>query len=70
VVNDCEGFPGPQVYQERNEWMVDRAHVVIAVWDGQKKGGTWNTIKYALAGHRKIWRIDPTMETESGWYVP
>lgn len=67
VVNDSLGYPGPQVYQERNEFMVDRAHLVIAVWDGTKKGGTWNTIKYALEEKRPIWRIDPR-DGESGWH--
>jgi hypothetical protein len=27
--------------------MVDHANLVLAVWNGQKKGGTWNTICYA-----------------------
>lgn len=69
VVNDCEGYPGPQVYQERNEFMVDRAHVVIAVWDGLKKGGTWNCIRYALEEGRRIWMIDPDPNNmRAGWY--
>ena len=33
-------------YQVRNEWMVDRANLVIAVFNGQKSG-TKNTIDYA-----------------------
>lgn len=68
-VNDCQGYPGPFVYQERNEFMVDRSHIVIACWDGLKRGGTWNCIKYALEERRPIWRIDPQGELESGWYV-
>lgn len=40
-------YPGAWVYQKRNEWMVDRAELVIAVWDGQPKGGTYNCVKYA-----------------------
>lgn len=67
TVNDCEGYPGPQVYQERNEFMVDRGHIVIAVWDGLKKGGTWNCIKYAIQKDRPIWRIDPR-DGASDWY--
>jgi len=31
---------------KRNKYMVDKADHVIAVWNGQQKGGTWNTIKY------------------------
>lgn len=34
-------------FQKRNEWMVDRADIVAAGWDGAKKGGTWNCVKYA-----------------------
>ena len=33
-------------YQKRNEWMVDRSSLVIAVWNGQPSG-TKNTIDYA-----------------------
>ena len=33
--------------QKRNEFMVDKADMVLAIWNGNQKGGTWNTIKYA-----------------------
>ena len=33
--------------QARNMYMVDRADLVIAVWNGERHGGTWNTISYA-----------------------
>ena len=33
-------------YQVRNEWMVDRTNLVIAVFNGQKSG-TKNTVDYA-----------------------
>ena len=33
-------------YQVRNEWMVDRSNIVIAVFNGQKSG-TKNTVDYA-----------------------
>lgn len=36
-----------QKLQKRNEYMIDEADFVIAVWDGIEKGGTWNAIKYA-----------------------
>ncbi|MBQ8636648.1 MAG: hypothetical protein IJ423_01470 [Clostridia bacterium] len=32
-------------YQVRNEWMVDRSNLVIAVFNGQKSG-TKNTVNY------------------------
>ena len=34
-------------YQVRNEWMVDRSNLVIAVFNGQKSG-TKNTLDYAI----------------------
>lgn len=41
----------PQYHQgalyERNYWMVDHADLVLAVWNGLEKGGTWHTISYA-----------------------
>lgn len=33
-------------FQERNEWMVDRASHILALWDGTP-GGTANCIEYA-----------------------
>ena len=36
----------PACFQRRNEWMVDHAARVIAVWNGQPSG-TKNTIDYA-----------------------
>lgn len=30
----------------RNEWMADRANLMLAFWDGNKKGGTFNCIEY------------------------
>jgi len=33
--------------QKRNRYMVDNADLVLAVWNGEKHGGTWYTINYA-----------------------
>ena len=33
--------------QKRNEYMVDKAALVLAFWNGEESGGTWNTINYA-----------------------
>lgn len=33
-------------YQKRNEWMVDHASLIIALFSGEN-GGTLNTVKYA-----------------------
>ncbi len=58
-VVDVNKYPGPWVYQRRNEWMVDRADTVIAVWDGIQKGGTWNCVRYAREKGKPIYRINP-----------
>lgn len=33
--------------QKRNMYMVDNSDKVLAFWNGEEKGGTWNTIQYA-----------------------
>lgn len=43
-------------YQKRNEWMVDRSSLVIAVWNEQPSG-TKNTIDYAKRKAIKIINI-------------
>ena len=40
-------------YQVRNEWMVDRSNLVIAVFNGQKSG-TKNTVDYAKRKDIKV----------------
>lgn len=37
----------------RNEWMVNHSVGQIAVWNGDRKGGTYNCIKYADKRHKK-----------------
>ena len=41
------------VYQKRNEWMVDHCTRVIAVYSGENSG-TKNTVKYALKNNIKV----------------
>ena len=41
----CPGY-SRSCFQRRNEWMVDHAARVIAVWNGQPSG-TKNTLDYA-----------------------
>ena len=45
--------------QIRNEWMVDRCDVLIAVYNGDPTGGTANCVKYAQSVNKKIIFIDP-----------
>lgn len=44
--------------QIRNEWMVDRALLGIAVWDGSA-GGTRNCLMYAQRKRRRLCLINP-----------
>jgi uncharacterized phage-like protein YoqJ len=46
VVCDVDDYR-PWVYQKRDEWMVDNCEMLVAVWNGEKGSGTYNTIKYA-----------------------
>ena len=40
--------------QLRNEYMVDNSDKVIAYFNGEKKGGTYNCIKYAESLNKEI----------------
>jgi uncharacterized phage-like protein YoqJ len=44
----CEGGYSAEKMQRRNEWMVDRAGLIVAMWDGSS-GGTCNCVEYADA---------------------
>lgn len=59
VVNPAEDYPGPWVYHDRNHWMVDRANVLVAVWDGSEKGGTYECLTYARKMKVPVYRINP-----------
>lgn len=48
----------PYLMQKRNEYMVDLADKVIAVWDGSS-GGTGNCVRYAESVGKGIIRILP-----------
>ena len=49
----------PWLMQKRNEFMVDEADKVIAVWNGSS-GGTKNCIDYAIKSGKEIIRIRAT----------
>lgn len=38
----------------RNRYMVDHSDTVLAIWNGEESGGTWQTIKYARSQNKKI----------------
>lgn len=48
----------PAKMQKRNEYMVDKSDIVIAVWNGTK-GGTANCINYAKKHRKEIISINP-----------
>ena len=40
--------------QKRNEYMVNKSDLVIAFWNGEESGGTWNTINYAKRKSKQL----------------
>jgi uncharacterized phage-like protein YoqJ len=49
--------PGPYAawkMEARNRWMVDNSDIVLALYNGDPKGGTANCIKYAKSKDRQI----------------
>ena len=50
----CEGGYAPEKLVIRDRWMVDNSNAVGSLFDGEKGGGTWQTIKYALRLGRPI----------------
>ena len=54
----------PGCYQKRNKYMVDNCDCVITWYDG-KKGGTKNTVDYALKKGRYVFNINGQIEFES-----
>lgn len=55
--------PVPKAMQIRNEWMVDRANRIMALWDGSF-GGTHNCIVYA--NKRRV----PVDNLWNAWALP
>lgn len=58
----CEGGYAPQKMQIRNQYMVDRADVIVALWDGTP-GGTKNCLAYAAKQAKPIFRMNPKAVT-------
>jgi uncharacterized phage-like protein YoqJ len=46
---------------ERNQYMIDRCDVLIAVWNGDETGGTYDAVKKATKANKEIIRIDPKL---------
>lgn len=56
-VSPALDYPGPWVYHNRNEWMVDNANEGLAYWSGKKTGGTAACLRYAKSKYRKVTNI-------------
>lgn len=50
----CEGSYSSEKMQIRNEYLVDHCDILMAVFNGEKSGGTYKCIKYAESIHKKI----------------
>lgn len=59
-----EGEYHPGKMHTRNRWIVDNNDIMIAVFDGRQKGGTYQTLKYARKQGKPILWIDPKKEVE------
>ena len=44
---------------DRNRFLVDHANILLAVYNGERRGGTAATVRYAQKMGRKIIMIDP-----------
>lgn len=49
----------PGCFHQRNRYMVDHADVLLAIFDGNNKGGTSYTIKYAHKQGKKVILLHP-----------
>lgn len=43
----------------RNRFLVDHANILLAVYNGERRGGTAATVRYAQKMGREIIMIDP-----------
>ena len=59
----CPGGYATHKYHIRDRWMCDHAEGVIALWNGQKFGGTYSTIKYAKSISLEIFNVWPGWAT-------
>ncbi len=49
----------PGCFADRNHYMVDHSDMIIAIFNGTKRSGTYQTINYAMKQGRKVMLIDP-----------
>ena len=49
----------PGIFHARNAYMIKHSDICIAVYDGRKFGGTYQTFKLAIANHLTVIRFNP-----------
>lgn len=59
IVVVCEGEYQPWKNHKRNEWMSDNSDIVVAVWNGNKEGGTASAVRYNKKKGKKMIRFNP-----------
>ena len=59
-----EGAYAPIKMQIRNEWMVNNSDLLIAVYNGDKTGGTANCVNYAKQCQKPIIIINPRLPSD------
>jgi uncharacterized phage-like protein YoqJ len=65
VVVVCDGGYAVWKLQKRNEWMVDHADRMCALWDGSA-GGTRNCVEYALNKGKPVTTLYQAWKAMSG----
>ncbi len=65
---DPEGLEGPLAYDRRNEAIVRRASLIVAVWTGIRRGGTFHTLCAAWTRGLPVEerRLDPARRIRLG----
>lgn len=62
VVYVCDGGFAIHKFHERDKWMVEHADEMIALWDGQEKGGTYATVKLTRKAKKTLHNVWPGWE--------
>lgn len=62
VVFCDKGDYAPYKMMKRNKYMVDESDLVIAVYNGDKEGGTYNCVNYAIREQKEIINLWPTVQ--------
>lgn len=59
IVNIVSGSDAADCFQKRNAFMVNTSGFVIADWNGERSGGTYNTMVYANGQDRELHILKP-----------